>query len=272
MKLLFAIAISSHDAERAERLLDFIHHHSGRRGHLVLGLMSEVHDEMKARIRISASLAFEVVHEVALRPFGDRSAPRQQHCNNAFRQMAAHIQSTFSWPWMWLEADCSPMIVEWRLKLWEAYDSQPMEFFGNRMRINPKKEGESEFYFMARVGIYPRDAYTKMTLAGSDSNAPFEIASGKSVVARMTATKLIQHVTIKTDADLLKLRDDAILIHGDKANLLLDPAQLMGTPIPEPVKMNFQESVPIPAAEPDVGGTRVTQTMLRELLKNGARK
>jgi len=269
MKLLFTLAVSNHDSARAEKLLDFIHHHGGKLGHLVLGLLSDVHDEMKARLRISASLAFEVVHEVELRPLTDRQAPKSVQANNMFRQMAVHIQTVFAWPFLWMEADCTPTVKDWRERLWSAFDAQPMAFLGNKLRLKPKKDGDSELLFMGRVGIYPRDAHSKMMIS-SDNPVPVEILAGKYVLPQMAITKLIQLANIQSEGDLIKVRDDAILVHGDKKDFLLQ--QLCdAAPKAEPVKIHVTDAPEVIPAPEAPEKPRLTRRMMREMA-NGATK
>lgn len=265
MKILFALAVSNEDSARAEKLLDFIHHYSGKGGQLVLGLLSDLHAEMKSRLRISAGLAFDVVHEFEIRPVSQSGALPSAKTNNAFRQMATHIESTFAWPFLWLESDCTPTATNWRERIAAAYCEQPFPFFGNRMRINPRKEGDIETFFMARVGVYPPNASTKMVLP-TDNPIPMEIISGNVTSRRMGITKLLQPLSINTEADLLKVRDDAVLIQGDKGSFLLNQVS-DEAPRPERVKVEvipvketpvvLPEPITLPEPEPLVSEPEV---------------
>jgi len=255
MNLLTTIAVSNHDAVHAERLLDFIHHQSGRQGHLLLGIQSNVHDEMKSRIKISAGLAFHTVHEIELRPLADNAAPKTAQANNSFRQMAEYINQRVKWPWLWLEADCTPAIPDWRAKLAAAYHDQPMHYFGTRMKIKPKSGNSAEIFFMARVGIYPANAFTD--LMPSELFVPIEIASAKMIQPKLGTTKLFQAINIATEADLISVREDAILVHGDKHGYFLKSINLEEVK-PEPVNITVTE-----APKP-----RLSRRMVREM--NGA--
>lgn len=244
MKLLFALAVTNDDSDKVEKFLDFVRTISGRKGHLLLAFMSDVHDEMKARVRISAELSFEVVHEIAINPFADRSAPPTVQANSQFRQVAQHVANVFHWPFVWLEWHVTPKACEWRELLSEAYEAQPYGFFGSRMRIKPKTAEAKEIFFMGKVGIYPATANSLM-LSPPDSPVPLEIASSNLVISRMGVTKLIQQANIASEGDLLSVRDDAILISGDRSGLLkaqqLDSAEEL-----EHMRTRINETPPDP--------------------------
>ena len=72
---------------------------------------------------------------------------------------------------------------------------------------------------MARVGCYPANAAMKMF--AQDGKAAIELLAAHVVGPRMTPTKLIQPLLIHEDADLDKVRPDAVLVHGDKQGKLL---------------------------------------------------
>lgn len=236
MKILFALAVTGADAPNAERLLDFIHHREPKCGDLLLGLYADVHDEVRARIRISAALAFANVHEIEIRPLADPKAPPFAITNSAFRQMATHIDLNTTWPFVWIEPDCTPAIKGWRQKLWESYESQPYPFFGNRMR-KPKGEKTPEIFFMARVAVYPKNT---ATLFPDRPEMPFEIATTNVVMPRIGITKLIQSARINSEADLISVRDDAILVSGDKSGLLMKQISEMPDPDAEAVKIEVK--------------------------------
>lgn len=267
MKLIFALTVSNAEATNAERLLDFIHHRGGRHGDLLLGLYPDVHDEMKARIRISAALAFSTVHELEIRPLADPKSPPFALVNSAFQQVATHVGQSFKWPFLWLESDCTPTASNWRQKIHVAYDEQPYPFFGNRMKVKPAGEKAQEVFFMARVGVYPQNTSSLMV---ANTPIPFEIASSKTTQGRMGVTKLFQPIKINSDADLISVRDDAILVHGDRNGLLMK--QISETPdtdeIPVPVKIEVARPKvldPIPV----IG--RPTRAHLETIKRNGVR-
>lgn len=240
MKLLFVIPVCNHDAQQAEKLLDFIHHHCGRKGELLLAMHADTHAEMKARLRISAALAFDTVRELEIRRLAGQNQPKFAQTNNMFRQVATHLDATSKHPFLWLEADCTPTTHDWRERLWQAYDEQSYPFFGSRMRMKGKGETPQDIHFMARVGIYPANAVSRISL---EQNAPYEIASTQFQVA-MGQTKLIQQCTIKSESDLISVREDAILVHGDKERHLLK--QVESRPNGTPVAIKVTEGVESP--------------------------
>ncbi len=250
MKLLIALAITSDNAAAAEKLIDYIRGLSGKRGHLVLAMMSNVHDENKARIRISAELAFDAVHEVGILPLADSMAPKSAQFNNVFNQVAKHIAKTFQWPFLWLDVNCTPAHPHWMTKLSDAYDAQPHPFFGSRMLMKLKGPEPKDLYFMAEVGIYPANAENTM-IHQVASVTPINVENAARVLEKLGMTKMIQQANISSEGDLISVRDDAVLVTGDKAGLLR--AQVMANaissskvimgpvfsdPDPEPVKVH----------------------------------
>jgi len=246
MKLLFALAITNDNAAAAEKFLDYVRGYSGKQGHLVLGIVSNVHEEMKSRVRISAELAFDKVHEVALLPLADVSAQKTTKFNSLFSQIAAHINNCFTWPFLWLDAHCTPARPGWREQLFSAYSNQPYPYLGTRMKMKPMKPELPEIFFMAEVGIYPHNTSDAM-FTQKGSNVPVHIESGARMIEKLGTTKIIQQGTIKTEGDLISVRDDAVLVCGDVAGLLRPvmmaeaAAQVEPVEVSEPVKVNFKQ-------------------------------
>jgi hypothetical protein len=220
MKLLFVITLTNDDAEAVEKLLDYIRAISGKQGRLVLGILSDVHEEMKSRVRISAGLAFDHVYEVPVNPLADRGALPTTKENNLFRQMARYLSENFHWPFLWLTSQCTPTAPDWRQMLSEAYENQPHSYFGNRMKIKPKVPPDApEIFFMAKVGIYPSNASDQVT-SPVDNPMPIEIASGRTINPRLGICKQIHQVNINGESDLISIREEALLVTGDKLGLL----------------------------------------------------
>ena len=74
---------------------------------------------------------------------------------------------------------------------------------------------------MARQSVYPRNAVVDLDKFCS-SAVPFEFASLETIVPRSTKTRLIQQLPIMTKEDRSKVRPDAVLLHGDKQQILLN--------------------------------------------------
>lgn len=200
-----------------EQNLDFIFAQNDRqqiKAHILLVNHPKVDAEMKARIKISAELAFEGVHELELRPLSDDRAPKWREINNAFTQAATHISKAFRWPFFWMEPDTIPTKLGWFSRLALEYGSQPKHYFGSRMKI--ETPGKPDAFIMARNSVYPVNAILDIT----PQEAPFEISSAANVIPKFTMSKLIQQTVINGDTDLAKVREDAILVHGDKSGAL----------------------------------------------------
>lgn len=212
-KLLIVLPTCADDAALTERLLTHIYHLNGKqaKGYLLLAWAADVHGEYRAKIKISAELAFETVSELSLARQGNIQNKVEQ-ISSAFRQVAAHVQSHFRFPWLWLEPDCVPLKSGWIEALADAYDSQPKRYCGS---ILGSQDGK-KLLGMARVGIYHPAAFSELDKFCNDPNVGFEFVAGGHVVERCTKTKLIQQFSITDDASLSKIRPDAVLLHGDK--------------------------------------------------------
>jgi len=214
MKTLITLPFCADNAAQAERLLDYIHHSTtGLHDAVLLASSADVHAEMRVRIKISAGLAFKRVYEMELRPMTDVQSTKFIQINNTFRQTAEYIAINFTWPFLWLEPDCVPVYGGALIDLAKQYEEQPKGYFGTQMKI--LNEAKEERFFMARVGFYPNNAHAQI-FTPDIQRGPFEIAAGDSIHPRMTATKAIQQTSILTEADLSKVRPDALLVHGDK--------------------------------------------------------
>ena len=250
MKLLITLPIWTDNAARAEQLLDFIGQLDPKpQGHVLLALHSGVHQEMRERIKISAEIAFEGVHILEIRPLANPTAPKPQHINKTFAQVATAVHTGYKWPFLWLEPDCTPLSAGWLAKLAAAYENQPKPFMGNRMKIAGDKD-KPEYYFMSRVGIYPNNAVE--VIFDDERQTFFEIAVGQTIVPKLGSTKLLQPLQVLLPEDLGKIRPDAILLHGDKNGIVLSSVQ--------------DKLKPKPAGTPN-GEPRVSRRMKREAEK-----
>lgn len=250
MNLLVTLPIWKDNAARAEQLIDLI----GRldplpQGHVLLAFHSSVHEEMRERIKISAEIAFEGVHILEIRPLSNSTDPKPQHINKTFTQVATAVKSGFKWPFLWLEPDCTPLVSGWLAKLEEAYENQPKQFMGNRMKIAGDKD-KPEFHFMSRVGIYPNNVVE--VIFDDERQTFFEIAVGATVAPKLASSKLFQPLQVMLPEDLAKIRPDAVLLHGDKNGVVLSSVQ--------------DKLKPKPAA-PQNGEVRVSRRMKREAEK-----
>lgn len=212
-KCLIVLPCCADDGPIAERLLDWMLTLNNRqpKGHILLAYAADVHGEMRAKLKLTAELAFESISEISLARHGNIQNKVEQ-ISSAFRQVAAHVQSHFRFPWLWLEPDCVPLKSGWIEALADAYDSQPKRYCGS---ILGSQDGK-KLLGMARVGIYHPAASSELDRFCNDPNVGFEFVAGGHVVARCTKTKLIQQLSITDDASLQGIRPDAVLLHGDK--------------------------------------------------------
>lgn len=224
MNLLTTLAVHQENAAQAEKLLDWIYQLSGRvtSGHIVLACHGGIHAEMRARLKISAQVAYEGVHELEIRAIADTIPHKNTIVNSTFRQIAEHVEQNFTWPFLYLEPDCVPVEFQWNARLLAAYEDQPKPFLGRQMKAMPKVGDPKPF--MQRIGVYPNNTATRILTEFSvpfTTKVPFEILTGDYVAPRMTNTTLIQPFVISAEADLEKVDPSAVLIHGDKVGLLL---------------------------------------------------
>lgn len=214
-KLLIVLAVSANDGPLAERLLDFIHKLNGKKqvGHLLIVANSDLHAELRTRIRITAELAFESVTETIAPAVAKENAHHKvRQMNNLFRHAAQTVQTHFRWPWFWLEPDCVPVKTDWLERLASAYESQPKKYVGLVSGEKP---------FMARCGVYyPAASYEVDKLCLTD--VPFPVATADKVVPSATRSDLIQYLKIESVEDLAKISEKAVVVHGDKAGVFAE--------------------------------------------------
>lgn len=282
MNLLVALPIWADNCAQAEQLLDYIFQLSARRasGHVLLALGTDVHGEMRERLKISAGLAFAGVHEIEIRPLADKSLPKWSHIRSVFQQVATEIESNFKWPFLWMEPDCVPVRRHWLQDIERAYDLQPRPYFGTRMRVDNAASPDKSTFFMARVGIYPNQI--PRPEAGLPTNLPIEFQLARNIMPKFTATKLIQQTMILLGEDLVKVRADAGLVHGDKQGILLQHSIANLNQSPDAVSsensteletQEFERPVNIPitglATSDKVRRKRRTKLEMIEARKNG---
>ncbi len=266
--ILITIPFWQDNSAQCEQLLDFIFAQNDRqqlRAHVLLVNAPGVDKEMVERIKISAEVAFAGVHQLEIRALADDRAPKYKAINNVFTQSATHIHKCFRWPFLWLEPDTVPTGAGWLPRLVAAYGSQPKVYFGPRLKI--ETPGKPDAFLMARTAVYPVNAITDMPA----SDAPFEIASAVNVFPKFTITKLIQQTVINNEGDLAKVREDAILVHGDKNGFLRRKLEENSSPKEiSPWTGTGQVTVDIPRIEIPVaaGETEVS----RPIHVNGVKK
>lgn len=215
MKILIVLPFSANDAVLAERNLDHIFKLNGKTaiGHVLLVANADVHAEMRAKIRVTAELAFESVTETVAPAIDVKLANSKFHqMNNLFRHAAITVQNHFRWSWLWLEPDCVPVNMNWIETLASDYDAKPNKYMGMIVK------GEGGKKFMARCGIYYLGASHELDKL-CQGEAPFPLATADKVMQGASNTNLIQYLKIETVEDLKKISDKAVIVHGDKMGI-----------------------------------------------------
>lgn len=210
MKLLTTIPTCKNDAARAEQLIDTIYHLGGKKqnGHCLLVFAPDVHSEMRAKLKISANLAFESVEQFEVKEI--ITMTKHEQCMEMLVATARHIQSNFTWPWLWLEPDCMPVNPKWLDILHDTYHNQPRKYLGLRMASNGVT-------FLNRTSIYPPDALVDFDAARGANVTLYEY-----IVNRSPNCRLFQWLAVNDESDSAKVRPDAVLVHHDKRALLTD--------------------------------------------------
>jgi len=194
MSLLIVIPFNASQAESAEKLCDFIYFISGKQqqGHCLLVASSDVHDEMKLKVKLAAEVAFENVNLAVTRA-------------NPFSETVKLVSQNYKSPWLWLEPDCVPLKKDWLDQLEAAYDVQAKKYMGAYYK------NDSGQVFLARQSVYPANA-------GSDRGDDSDVATYS------TKCRLIQ---IGKYEGVTKLRPDAVLFCSDKTGALINDLRML---------------------------------------------
>ena len=223
--ILVALPYCKDNAAQAERLLDHIYHIEGKRKqahHIVIAHHADVHAEMRQRIRMSAEIAFAGVHVLEIRKLAGDRPFKFQEIYSAFMQCVQGLNQ-FTWPWLYLEPDCSPLKAGWLDALATAYANQPKRYLGLELKAMSPDGQSVTHHFISRTAIYPANAVMDLVSPQEQHNLP-EHRFNHVIYPKASTTKLIQQARITTVDDLAKLRPDAVLVHGDKNGLALEQA------------------------------------------------
>ncbi len=217
MKLIPVLAACATDALQATRLLDLIALYRNKKpqGHILLAYAPGLHQEMQNQLKVAAEIGFETVDQFMVGPSPESAKDKASGLNNVFQKTAQHCGRTYRWNFLWLEPDCVPLKPSWLNDIAAAYDAQPKHYMSSYL-TNPKDGNKC----IGRVGVYPRHAATDLNTFFAN-NMPFEIAAGEPLRLRTTKTQLIQTLPILTIEDRAKVKPEAVLVHWDKAAILL---------------------------------------------------
>lgn len=175
-----------------------------------------------------AMAASEVFNPVILFQYdkweGDTHWPVPQ--NWAWQAVA---RQQMSQPWLWWEADATPLKFDWLEQLLELYQKGGLPFLGASTRQVSSKIGNVEY--MAGVGIYPPNVGQYSVNSLLTRGSPFDVVLGQSIFPQLVtpANDLIQHIptrnpmTFRTVEDVKKtVLETAVLYHPCKDGSMID--------------------------------------------------
>ena len=246
MKLLMVLPYCASDAPQAERLCDWCFELNGRRasGNILLVAASDVHEEMRVKVKLAAEVAFETVDVLVAQPIAD--AMKTVKINRTFQQGAEAVAKHFQWPFLWLEPDCVPLKYGWLGDIGKAYEHQPKRYLAPHLKL----DSASETVFMGRVGVYPNSVAGEIGQFTANT-INFERAGGETLLARSTKTRLIQMTTYES---VSKIREDALLLHSDKTGDLISFLSKDLNGVPEVVEKPQVTAAPTIVAAPQNDG------------------
>lgn len=236
--LLITLPVCATDFGLADRMLDLIFQQNDRQpvGHGLLVFASDVHEEMKTKLRLSASLAFITTSEITAEKNDLQPQQKGAAINAMFQTAADYIMFTYRWPWLWLEPDCVPLKAGWLDDLSEFYAGQPKRYAGAHRGDPVTKEPINQ----SRIGIYPINSATELRTFTA-GEVPFEVAGGKHIIPRSAKCRLIQTGAFKGEVDMGNIREDAVLLHSDKTGQIVEKL-IEG--LPQPMMRVVKEGTP----------------------------
>lgn len=217
--LLPVLGFCAGDFAQAEQLLDLIAAMRNRKpkGYILIAAAPDTHGEMHKRVEIAAKVGFE--HVGMLTVGWPKEAPRSKAAQiNLLMQTAfAHVDRNFKSPFVWLEPDAVPLKASWLEDLSAAYDDQQKRCMGAILT-------KDNISVLLRTAVFPPDAIASMKPhfdAANKAGKTWEIQAANDLAARASKTKLIQHLPYTKETPLNQVRNDAVLLHGDKEGILL---------------------------------------------------
>lgn len=228
--LLPVLAYCAADHAQAERVLDLIALYRNRtpQGYLLLVAAPDTHPEMHKHMEIAAHIGFERVGQLVVPKPKELLKTKAQGINHLFQAAAVHIGSHYKSAFLWLEPDSVPLKASWLGDLSVAYNTQHKLYMGPVLSKPPLK-------IIGRVAVYPNSVGKDMMLhmeAANNLGTTWEYAAGESLVNRATKTRLIQQLRFDRESPRDLVRQDAVLLHGNKDVLLLQEliSELAGRP------------------------------------------
>lgn len=214
MNLITVIPCHSKDAVRSEKLLDLMLYLQDKQpdGYGILALSPDVPQEMRDKLRITAELVFtsvEVFNVPELPKVEDQKETKTMFVEAMFEAVARRISKAYKEPWIWVEPDTTPVSRNWKRDLACALDQSPKRYLGGHLAVRDAK-------FLSYLSINPPDCLRDLQESWS-SNIPFRFYA----LDLSAKTPLVQNTSIKSPDDTSKVREDAVLVHGDKDGLLI---------------------------------------------------
>lgn len=205
-QLLIVIPFCKADAEKAERLIEWIFQLHGRRknGHCLLVSAPDVHPEQIEKNKVSAEVAFDTCSAVKV---------QQPGVNPLFLGAAKYIMQNYRLPFFWMEPDCSPLHPNWINQLAGSYYAQPKRYNGSFLKGN-------DDLWTARCIVYPHDAYKDIEPLAK-TNHQFNFAARSAIIPAATKHGLVRELLIDTTEAYGNLPANAIAVHGDKNGIAI---------------------------------------------------
>lgn len=217
MNLTTVIPCHSGDAVRAEKLLDLILFLQDKQpeGYGVIVLAPDVPQEMRDKLRLTAELVFETVEILNVNPADMPKMERTPETKSVwvdamFEQAVRRMAKAYKDPWIWLEPDCVPLKRNWKDALHEEYFSQPKRYLGVRLSYGEAKA-------LTMHSVFPADALRDVE-AAQELNIPFRFYA----FDLSSRSKLWQYETITSLDDRHKISASTVLVHSDKAGVLIE--------------------------------------------------
>lgn len=218
MNIIVALCFCADDAHKCESLLDLCAalNHNEPTGTILLVAAPDTHPEMQEKLRIAAELAFAIVEVLPVPwPTKTNQVSKYYMVNHCFRMAATTVAERFQWPFLWLESDCVPLKSNWISLIRDAYVAQPHKYLNAHMS-DPNGRMSAD-----RVGVYPMSAILQLATF-FEQDAPFNLQAGDVTIKRSTKSKLFQVMRYTAETERSKVREDAVLLHGDKEGVLLE--------------------------------------------------
>jgi len=181
----------------------------------------------KAAPNLFANSGFSRVEEITI--IGDVWNKWVESCNNAFRQIAKHIEYGTREPWLWIEADCVPLTKRWP----DPFDAEYREalahgkvFVGDLVHV-PEMMNVPDH--MSGVAVYPGIMSDHAGDALLAHEIGWDVVGAAQILPQMHKSKLIlqrwKHPSFESwqqvEERIFQVKPECVLFHADKAGSLI---------------------------------------------------